>query len=107
MSSSRLQTLIEMSNENPHDSFITYAIAKEYESLQNLTLAEEHYRKILKSDPDYVGMYYHFGKLLWNLGRDAECIDILDKGISVADKTGDKHALGELKQLRWELSDDE
>ncbi len=107
MTSSRLQTLLDMYAQNPADSFVTYALAKEYESADNPVKAEEYFRKILQNNPDYVGMYYHFGKLLWNLHRDDEATHIIDLGITVAEKLGDKHALGELRQLRWEVSDED
>ncbi len=107
MSDKRLQSLFEMHALNPKDSFINYAIAKEYEYLEKLDMAIDKYAEIRHIDPNYVGMYYHYGKLLWKLGRETDAILILDEGIVIAENCGDKHALGELKQLRWELSDDD
>ena len=107
MENNRLQTLLDLQQNNPNDSFINYALAKEYESLENYEMAENKYREIMQKDPDYVGMYYHFGKMLWTLMRDAESVTILDQGIEVAERIGDKHALGELRQLRWEVGDED
>lgn len=107
MTNNRLQILLGLNKDKPNDSFVNYALAKEYESQEEFNKAEEKFKEIMTHDPDYVGMYYHFGKMLWKLGRDQESVEILDRGISVAERIGDKHALGELKQLRWEVGDDE
>lgn len=107
MSSNRLDSLLSMYSENPNDSFLTYALAKEYESQENYTEALSFYEKLELNDPDYVGKYYHHGKLLWKLQKDEKALKILDKGIEIAKSIGDTHALGELKQIRWEISDDE
>lgn len=107
MSGSRLESLLAMLSENPNDSFIIYALAKEYESQENFKNALEFYEILDKKDPDYVGRYYHHGKLLWKLGKDEESLKVIDKGIEVAKRISDQHALGELKQIRWEISDDE
>lgn len=107
MTNNRLQTLLDLNHQNPDDSFINYALAKEYESLENFEMAEKKFKEIMTKDPDYVGMYYHFGKMLWNLMRDDESVEVLDQGIEVAERIGDKHALGELRQLRWEVGDED
>lgn len=107
MNTNRLERLLALYTQNPNDIFVIYALAKEYESKEEYSLSEERFKEILNKDADYVGMYYHYGKLLWKLSRDEESIAMLDRGIHVAEKLGDKHALGELKQLRWEVSDED
>ncbi|HMG15716.1 MAG TPA: hypothetical protein VK590_09725 [Saprospiraceae bacterium] len=107
MSNSRLDSLLAMLIESPNDSFIIYAIAKEYESQEIFDKALEYYEILDNNDPDYVGRYYHHGKLLWKLGKDEESLQVLDKGIETAKRVGDQHALGEMKQLRWEISDED
>ena len=107
MGSSRLDSLLSMYSENQNDAFLTYALAKEYESSEDYQKAIEFYEKLDTIDPNYVGKYYHHGKLLWKLQKDEEALLVLDKGIAVAKEVGDGHALGELRQIRWEISDDE
>ena len=107
MSGNRLDSLLAMYSENQNDPFLCYALAKEYESMEDYKLALEYYEKLDNMVPPYVGKYYHHGKLLWKLEKDEDALKVLDKGIEIAKDQGDTHALGELKQIRWEISDDE
>jgi len=48
---------------SPDDSFLLFAIAKEHEKAGATDEALEYYLKLTATDPDYVGTYYHLGKL--------------------------------------------
>ena len=61
--SQRLQILQEMLAKSPNDSFTLFAIAKEYEGLGKADQALDFYLTLREKDPDYVGLYYHLGKL--------------------------------------------
>jgi len=104
---SRIEQLQSFLAESPTDSFITFALAKEYEKLNDLAKAEEFYRAIEKNEPSYVGMYYHLGKLLMKQERLQEAWDIYSTGMKVAKDQKDQHALSELAGARMEIDEDE
>ena len=66
---SRLNQLLEFQNNNPKDSFILFALAKEYEKLEERDEALAHYLKLVEMDVNYVGTYYHLGKLYEQLDQ--------------------------------------
>lgn len=99
----RLEQLTNMMNESPDDPFICYAVAKEleYEGMEEEAL--EMYHKLMVSHPEYVGLYYHYGKLLEKKLRKNEAMDIYTKGIDRAKALPDFHALSELNSARTNL----
>jgi len=107
MSNNRLDQIKAMLLENPEDSFLNFALAKEHEYRSDNEAALGVYQKLAETDPNYTGTYYHLVKLLSTAGRDTEAIECADKGLEICKMLGDKHAFGELSQLRWEISDDE
>jgi hypothetical protein len=44
-----------------------------------------------------VGSYYHLGKLHERLGDESKAIAVYEKGMDVAKKLSDNHALSELR----------
>ena len=103
MTSQRLQQLFSFLKESPDDAFIIFAIAKEYEKLGENETAFEYYLKLVAIDPDYVGTYYHLGKLYEAEEKPEEALDIYQKGIDTAKKIKDQHALSELMGARMNL----
>lgn len=103
---SRLEKLQEFLKESPSDPFLKYAIATEILKLGNEKEAAEHFYKLVESDPDYVGTYYHLGKLLEKLDDEKEALRIYEQGIQVATKMRDSNALRELRQAHQELVDE-
>ena len=104
---SRMEQLQSFLKESPKDSFITFAIAKEYEKADDLVKAEEYYRMIEQNEPEYAGMYYHLGKVLFNQNRLQEAWDIYTAGMAIAKSQKDQHALSELAGARMEIDEDE
>ncbi len=102
----RLKQLQNFLEASPDDSFILFAIAKEYEKANDLDTALAYYLKLNTSDPDYVGLYYHLGKL-YELKEDLDtAVLTYQNGMEVAKKQGDKHALSELAGAKLNLVDD-
>lgn len=97
MESNRLQQLFTFLESSPGDAFISFAIAKEYEGLGELDKSLAAYEELVKSKPDYVGTYYHLGKLYEKLERFEEAETTFTAGIAVAKAAGDKHSAGELQ----------
>ncbi len=105
--SPRLQQLLQFHSESPNDAFLLFAIAKEYEKLGNETAALKHYQKTVVTSPDYVGTYYHLGKLLEKTGDTEHALATYKAGMAVAQKIGDRHALSELAAAKMEISDED
>ncbi|MBY0542443.1 MAG: tetratricopeptide repeat protein [Sphingobacteriaceae bacterium] len=97
MQNTRLNKLLEFLDNDPNDSFILYALATEYNSLNDIEKAFNYYLKLVNEHPNYVGTYYHLGKLYEKQGEKDKAIDIYQKGMLIARSKRDMHALSELQ----------
>lgn len=103
--SPRLQQLFQFLEASPEDAFILFAIAKEYEGLAAEEKAMEYYLRIQQNSPDYVGMYYHLGKLYVRQEAIEQALSTFEQGMEVAKSQGDRHALSELAGAKLEIED--
>jgi tetratricopeptide (TPR) repeat protein len=101
----RLEQLGKMLEAAPGDSFLLFAIAKEYEKMGNSAEALAFYEDLRARNPAYTGLYYHLGKLYERTGMPDKALDAYVEGMEVARKAGDTHALGELNGAKLELED--
>lgn len=101
--SERLQQLFEFLKESPDDAFLLYAIATEYAKAGDQEEARGRYEQLTVSHPDYVGTYYHLGKLHEAMGQPALAIHVYERGMEIAQSKRDRHALSEL-QAAWRLA---
>ena len=99
----RLEQLKALASERPNDAFTLFALAKEYEKKGDLENALLNYRNITTNQQDYVGTYYHLGKLLEQDNQEDEALEVYKKGILIAQKIQDLHALAELKNALQNL----
>lgn len=97
MQNTRLAKLLEFLENDPNDSFILYALATEYNSLDDKEKAFSYYLRLINEHPNYVGTYYHLGKLYEKEGAKDKAIEIYQKGIATARAKRDMHALSELQ----------
>ena len=93
----RLQRLREMLAQQPTDAFLNHALALEEIKLGNDSSARSLFESILQREPDYIGSYYHLGKLLERQGDESAAIEVYERGMEAAKKRGDHHALNELR----------
>ena len=107
MTSKRLEQLMGFLKASPNEPFILFAVAKEYEKLDGKEKALEFYQKLEHNNPDYIGTYYHLGKLYEQLGEDAKAFQTYKTGMEIAKKAGDQHSLSELAGAKMELGDDD
>lgn len=107
MSSKRLEQLMSFLEKSPKEPFILFAIAKEYEGFGDNKKALEFYLKIQTESPEYIGNYYHLGKLLEQLQEPEKAFQTYKKGMEVAKAAGDQHSLSELAGAKMELGDDD
>jgi len=100
---SRLQQLQAFLKESPSDSFLIFAIAKEYEKFGEEQQALRYYEKLVAEDPAYVGTYYHLAKLYEKQEQFDRALEIYEKGMQIARQAGDQHALAELSSAKLNL----
>lgn len=93
----RLQTLLGYLEEDPSDPFTRFALAQEYRKRGQTEEATRYFEELVRDAPDYVGTYYHLGKLYQESGRTSDAIRIYESGIVVARELRDFHALSELQ----------
>jgi len=104
--SDRLQTLQGLQNDSPDDPFLLFAIAKEYEKLSDFNQALVQYLLLQEKNPGYVGLYYHLGKLYERLDQWDNALETYTKGMTVARKAGDQHALSELAGAKMNIDEE-
>lgn len=95
----RLQKLLNFLENEPNDPFLKYALATEYLNAKELDKSLDYYEDLLTNHPDYVGTYYHAGRLYEQLDRKAEAIATYKKGMEVSRTAKDMHAFSELQTV--------
>lgn len=103
----RKKHIQEMLQESPNDSFLHFALAKEFEKEKDYDQAISEYEWIVSNDPEYVGVYYHLAHAAIEIEKEESyIIKIFEDGISVADNQRDLHAKAELQnaKINWEIS---
>lgn len=97
MQSTRLAKLLEFLESDPNDPFVLYALATEYNTSNDTEKALDYYLKLVAAHPDYVGTYYHLGKLYQKIGQTDQALDVYQKGMVAARNKKDMHAFSELQ----------
>lgn len=93
----RLQKLLNFLENEPNDPFLKYALATEYFNLKDYEQALQYYEDLISNHPDYVGTYYHLGKLYEIIDRKEDAIITYKIGMEVSRKAGNMHAFSELQ----------
>jgi tetratricopeptide (TPR) repeat protein len=101
----RIDKLKEFLKATPTDSFLQHALALEYIKEGNETAAKVLFETILLREPNYVGSYYHLGKLLERNNNFAQAINIYKKGMLEAKAIKDNHSYNELMGALEDLED--
>jgi len=99
----RLNQINTLLKEDPDQAFLHFAKAKELEKAGKLDEAKVSYEYLFSNHSDYVGNYYHFGKLLEELGDEERALKIYVLGMDVCKKQNDLHALSELQNVKTNL----
>lgn len=103
MASDRLSKLLAFLVDSPDDSFLIFAVAKEYESAGQVDQALKHYLLLKEKDPEYIGLYYHLANLYIHIQEEILAMTIYKEGIELAKKQSDFHALSELNNAKTNL----
>jgi len=110
MEKNNLKTLALNLKKNPADSFSKFALALELLKRNEVSKARILFESVLKQDPQYLGVYYHLGKLYESMGLFQEAFEIYNKGMVVAKMQENLRTLSELNDaleiLKIEMNDD-
>ena len=97
MSDDRLATLLGYLRDDPDDPFVRYALAQEYLKRGETAEALRFFEGLVAEHPEYVGTYYHLGKLYEALGQPDDAVRTYRAGIDAATEASDTHARAELQ----------
>ena len=97
MQNTRLNKLLAFLTTDASDPFILYALATEYNSLNDTEQAFYYYLRLVDEHPSYVGTYYHLGKLYEKHGQADNAVAIYKLGMLRAREKGNMHAFSELQ----------
>lgn len=100
MNDNRLDQLRSFYEEDPEDPFTRFALAQEHLKQGHIERARSLFEALVETDPDYVGTYYHLGKLYERLDRTDDALDTYEQGIEVAREQGEQKALSELQDAK-------
>lgn len=103
MNPSRLALLLQFYEEDPRDAFTRFAIAQEYVKQGDSERAEAFYIALVADQPDYVGTYYHLGKLYERQQFYDKAQEIYKKGIEIAEQSSALHERAELQNALMNL----
>ncbi|MEQ9308249.1 MAG: hypothetical protein RLN90_02275 [Balneolaceae bacterium] len=94
---SKISILAARIKENPNDSFSKFALALELLNIDQMDKAKVLFESIVTADPDYVGVYYHLGKIYIEIDENKKAVKTYKDGISIAEKGNHPHAKSELQ----------
>ncbi|HRH66354.1 MAG TPA: tetratricopeptide repeat protein [Bacteroidia bacterium] len=107
----RIELLKRYLQEDPDDSFISYALSLEYIRLNDYTEAQRMLAEITEKDPDYLAAYYQLGKVHECCGMPEAALKVYEKGMALAHIQKNQHTFNELegalKQLQGDVDEEE
>ena len=93
----RIEKLRAFLAQSPEDAFLVHAMALELLKTGDQEQALIYFERNRQAQPEYIGTYYHLGKLLEQLNREQDAITVYEEGVLMAGKAKDVHALNELR----------
>lgn len=102
MSQKIINKLLEAAQEDTTNPFPHFALAKEYQKVNDLVSAENHFRHLINNFPEYGGTYYHFALFLIEKDQPEEAIEIINAGLPVLQSAGETNLYKELAGLKHE-----
>ncbi len=92
MTSERIRELQELLEDEPDDGLLNLTLGQEYLASGDASSALPHLEKVVALEPRYTVAYRYLGSALEELGRTADAIRAWERGVAVADETGDIQA---------------
>jgi Tfp pilus assembly protein PilF len=99
----RIHKLRKFLEDSPEDSFLQHALALEYVKLGDEPGARALFETILQREPQYIGSYYHLGKLLERTGETDAAVKVYEAGMTACKQAGETHAYNELQAAYEDL----
>jgi tetratricopeptide (TPR) repeat protein len=93
----RIERINEMLKQNPNDSFLLFALGLEKIKTGSEDEALKLFEKIVDTNPDYSGVYYHLGKLLERKNESEKAIKAYENGMKICKKLNQQHNFNELR----------
>lgn len=87
----------------PTNSFIKFAIAKEFESLDQTSKSVQWLEDLLEKDPDYTGAYYHLANLRIKLKDEIAALKVIESGLEKCLQRKADHDFAELQNLKMNI----
>lgn len=97
MGTDRLTALMTAFETRKDDPFVRYAIALELKESGDLDRSRRFFNELHVAFPEYVPQYFHHGKLLEELEELDAARNMYLNGIQQCKKSGDMHALSEIR----------
>lgn len=94
---SKIDQLNSLLKSTPNDSFLQHALALENIKIGNDIEAKKLFEFILQREQNYVGSYYHLGKLLERNNEFEAASEVYKKGMAQAKAVKDNHSYNELQ----------
>ena len=92
----RIEGLEELLEEEP-DALTHFMLATELLKVDRGDEATRHYAAVLELDPAYTAAYRGLGRQLMAQGDTARAIEVFEKGLAVAEQTGDLQTAKEME----------
>ncbi len=99
----RLESLLNLFEKDPKDSFVIYGIALEYVSSKDFQNAEKYFEILLNKDPNYIPGYMQLAQLKEKLNLITDAKVIYRQGIEKAKTAGDRKSALEMEEFLNEL----
>lgn len=104
---SKISRLAKNVKRDPADTFSKFALALELLKIDGVERAQLLFEAILKQDPEYLGVYYHLGKLYQSRGMYEKAEEMFTDGLKLAEKKNEIRTKSELSeaiiQLQFEI----
>jgi hypothetical protein len=99
MSLSRREKIEALLKDEPHDQFLRYGLAVEFDNEDRPGEALAIFRGLMTGQPPHVASFFRGAQLLVKLDEIEEARTVLRDGIEIARQQGDLHAAGEMGEL--------
>ena len=96
---SRREQIEAMLVDDPTDQFLRYALAMELDKAGENDASLQKLAELQRDENAYVPAYFMAAQQLTRLDRINEARTILRDGIALADKVGNAHAAGEMREF--------
>lgn len=95
-----IENLHGMLERGVDSALLRYSLGNELLKIGDADAAIDHLRQALRFDADYSAAWKVLGRALADLGQHAEAVEVLGKGIEVAERRGDVQAAKEMGVFR-------